>query len=1088
MVSTLCQAGVRGGSAALACSLCLAWVVAAPAPVEAQGYPTAVRAWGENGRGQLGNGYVWGPVATRVNRLANVSAIAASTLGQHVVAVTSDGRVWQWGTLYGSRTVLSEPTLVGGLSNVVAVAASGEQNGHKLALQADGTVWAWGNNSDGQLGDGTTTGRASPARVKGLSGVTAIAAGRSYSLALRTDGTVWAWGLNSSRQPGGTTGNALLPVAVPNLSNATAISAAHYRSVALLDDGTVWQWNYGADTVPVEKPGISNVTAIAAGTFFTLALKADGTVWAWGDNRFGQLGDGTTARRAEPGPVTGLSGVVAIAAGLYHALAVKEDGSAWAWGNNRDGELGNESAGVNSPLPVPVALADVTGVAAAWGSSFGLREDGTLWAWGDNYYGQRGNGTLGHHDAPVAVSDLKGVTTVSAGGRHGLALKADGTVWAWGDNSTGQTGDGTTTQRPTAVQVVGLADVVGVAAGHLHSLVVKSDGTVWAWGSNRSGQLGDGTFEDRHLPVQVVGLSGVQAVAAGRDHSLALKTDGTVWEWGWPEPTGSSNGRSVPLRIPGLNDVTAVATESRIPRSQVSLALRSDGGVAQWSASTPLSAVAITNVRAISTNAGRSIAVANDGDVWVWGEWCAYAGCQPVSPDGRPRRVEGITDATSVASFSDFVWNNTDMAVRSDGTVWRWDYSVGAGKTTELSTPVPMPGLAGATEVTLGAPASVASETFFLAVVHPVTRIAPDRGLPVGWAPVTIDGIFDPGPTSVTFGGVPALRVTVHGWSRLTVLAPPHPPGTVDVVVTTPSETTTVAGGFTYRSLVSEPPLPGQPAVPGDLDGDGATDAVVWRPKTGTWFALPSSASEDPYLTVQWGRASEGDIPVLGDFDGDAKADIAVWRPSTGTWFILQSSLGYSTAAHLAIQWGAASLGDVPVPADYDGDGITDPAVWRASTGTWYWLQSSNGFSRSAFGKVAWGVAALGDVPVTGDFDGDGKTDPAVWRTSTGKWYWLRSSDEYARSTSRAVPWGNASSGDVPVPADYDGDGITDPAVWRASTGTWYWLRSADEYDRGRPAHGNGGRRAIKRFPATGMATGKPTSSCGAARLECGSS
>ncbi len=569
---------------------------------------------------------------------------------------------------------------------------------------------------------------------------------------------------------------------------------------------------------------------------------------------------------------------------------------------------------------------------------------------------------------------------------------------------------------------------------------------MWAWGSNRSGQLGDETFEDKHLPVQVVGLSGVQAVAAGGDYSLALKGDGTVWGWGSGDWL-STSGRSVPLRIPGLNDVTAIATERRSAWfRQISLALRSDGGVAQWSADTPPSAIAIADVRAISTNVGRSVAVTNDGGVWLWGLTCGRDYfedvCAYVSLSGRPRRVEGITDVTSVASFSDFDRYNTDVAVRGDGTVWRWDYSfisTRSDTTAELSTPVPMPGLAGATEVKAG-------DHFSLAVVHPVNRIAPDRGLPVGWTPITIDGIFDPGST-VTFGGVPALRVTVHGWSRLTVLAPPHAPGAVDVVVTTPSETTTVAGGFTYRSLVSEPPLPGQPAVPGDLDGDGATDAIVWRPKTGTWFALPSSVSEDPYLAVQWGRASEGDIPVLGDFDGDAKADIAVWRPSTGTWFILQSSLGYSTAAHLAIQWGAASLGDVPVPADYDGDGITDPAVWRASTGAWYWLQSSNGFSRSAFGKVAWGVTALGDVPVTGDFDGDGKTDPAVWRTSTGKWYWLRSSDGYALSTSGSAWWGIPSRGDQPVPADYDGDGRTDPAVWRASTGTWYWLPSTRDYE-----------------------------------------
>jgi len=90
------------------------------------------------------------------------------------------------------------------------------------------------------------------------------------------------------------------------------------------------------------------------------------------------------------------------------------------------------------------------------------------------------------------------------------------------------------------------------------------------------------------------------------------------------------------------------------------------------------------------------------------------------------------------------------------------------------------------------------------------------------------------------------------------------------------------------------------------------------------------------------------------DFDEDKKTDIAVWRSGSGIWFIKRSLLGDTS-----VQWGAASLGDIPVPGDYDNDGKTDIAVWRSGSGIWFIKRSLLGDT-----SVQWGSASLGDLPV----------------------------------------------------------------------------------------------------------------------------
>lgn len=219
----------------------------------------------------------------------------------------------------------------------------------------------------------------------------------------------------------------------------------------------------------------------------------------------------------------------------------------------------------------------------------------------------------------------------------------------------------------------------------------------------------------------------------------------------------------------------------------------------------------------------------------------------------------------------------------------------------------------------------------------------------------------------------------------------------------------------------------GDVPVPLDFDGDDKTDFAVWRagpPAEAAFYVLESTTNTVRVQTL----GQTGDVPApSGDWDGDGKADFAVYRDSavgSQSFFYFIGSLNNPGNGTTYLPWG--TTGDMPVRGDFDGDGMMDLAVFRPSNAVWYILQSSN----SALRAEKWGLSS--DSLVSGDFDGDAKTDLTVFRN--GVWYVRRSTD----SGVSYLNWGVNS--DSLVPADYDGDGTTDAAVFR--NGVW-WINES---------------------------------------------
>jgi uncharacterized repeat protein (TIGR02543 family) len=369
---------------------------------------------------------------------------SVSLAAYHSLAITSDSRIFTWGRNDfgqlgdGTTTNKLEPIEITNRFNLVAgetITSVSLGSNFSSLITSYGRVFTWGSNEFGQLGNGTETSRFTPTEITAQFNLAvgetiySMSLSREQSSAVTSNGRILVWGYNVFGQ---------------------------------LGDGTYVNKNMPTETTNIFNLAIGEtITNVSLSGFHGLATTSENRVFTWGNNEGGALGDGTTEDTNTPIDITNQFNLVVgetitnITLGLFHSSVVTSRGRIFTWGDNRDGQLGDGTT-IDEHVPIEItyqfnliAGETITSTSFEAHTSSVLTSEGRLFTWGGNDYGTLGDGTTIDNYVPTEITNQfnlaigETITVISLAFTHSSVVTSEGRLFTWGYNAQGQLGDNT---------------------------------------------------------------------------------------------------------------------------------------------------------------------------------------------------------------------------------------------------------------------------------------------------------------------------------------------------------------------------------------------------------------------------------------------------------------------------------------------------------------------------------------------------------------------------------------------------------------------------------------------------------------------